>query len=206
MRSGADSERRASRMFKPDPAGNHASDRVRRTQHDRDRPERGVCVPDAGVPLRHLRPQAADLPDVRNRPPPRPAVPVSQKVINWKAIEMSELKQCPKCGPNGAPLRRIGEMDEYRVECVECYTVKTPWFKTPGEAEAYWNAFAEGMKLQTARIAELEKELEQMRTAALGYCELARRLQESLDESERYWDKALVEARKLTENVERKMR
>lgn len=71
---------------------------------------------------------------------------------------MSELKQCPKCGPNGAPLRRIGEMDEYRVECVECYTVKTPWFKTPGEAEAYWNAFAEGMKLQAARIAELEKE------------------------------------------------
>lgn len=59
---------------------------------------------------------------------------------------------------------------------------------------------------QAARIAELEKELEQMRTAALGYCELARRLQESLDESERYWDKALVEARKLTENVERKTR
>lgn len=48
------------------------------------------------------------------------------------------------------------------------------------------------------RIAELEQELEQMRTAALGYCELARRLQESLDESNRYWDKALVEARKLT--------
>ena len=59
---------------------------------------------------------------------------------------------------------------------------------------------------QAARIAELEKELEQMRTAALGYCELARRLQESLDESERYWDMALVEARKLTENVERKTR
>lgn len=71
---------------------------------------------------------------------------------------MSELKQCPKCGPNGAPLRRIGEMDEYRVECIECYTVKTPWFKTPGEAEAYWNAFAEGMKQQAARIAELEQE------------------------------------------------
>lgn len=71
---------------------------------------------------------------------------------------MSELKPCPKCGPDGAPLRRIGEMDEYRVECVECYTVRTPWFKTPGEAEAYWNAFAEGMKLQDARIAELEKE------------------------------------------------
>ena len=55
---------------------------------------------------------------------------------------------------------------------------------------------------RTARIAELEKELEQMRTAALGYCELARRLQESLDESKRYWDKALVEARKLTESSE----
>lgn len=55
---------------------------------------------------------------------------------------------------------------------------------------------------QAARIAELEKELEQMRTVALGYCELARRLQESLDESNRYWDKALVEARKLTESSE----
>lgn len=78
---------------------------------------------------------------------------------------MSELKQCPKCGPNGAPLRRIGEMDEYRVECIECYIVKTPWFKTPGEAEAYWNAFAEGMKLQTARIAELEAERDRLREA-----------------------------------------
>jgi hypothetical protein len=48
------------------------------------------------------------------------------------------------------------------------------------------------------RIAELEKELEQMRTVALGYWDMARRLQESLDESNRYWDKALVEARKLT--------
>ena len=55
---------------------------------------------------------------------------------------------------------------------------------------------------RAARIAELEKELEQMRTTALGYCELARRLQESLDESKRYWDKALVEARKLTESSE----
>lgn len=72
--------------------------------------------------------------------------------------EELKLEPCPKCGPNGAPLRRIGEMDEYRVECVECYTVKTPWFKTTGEAEAYWNAFAEGMKQQAARIAELEKE------------------------------------------------
>lgn len=52
------------------------------------------------------------------------------------------------------------------------------------------------------RIAELEKELEQMRTVALGYWDTARRLQESLDESNRYWDKALVEARKLTESSE----
>lgn len=81
---------------------------------------------------------------------------------------MSELKQCPKCGPNGAPLRRIGEMDEYRVECVECHTVKTPWFKAPGEAEAYWNAFAEGMEQQASRIAELEAERNQLREALQG--------------------------------------
>ena len=76
---------------------------------------------------------------------------------------MSELKPCPKCGPDGVPLRRIGEMDEYRVECIECYTVQTPWFKTPGEAEAYWNAFAEGMKQQDARITELEAERDRLR-------------------------------------------
>lgn len=80
---------------------------------------------------------------------------------------MSELKPCPKCETNGAPLRRIGEMDEYRVECVECYTVRTPWFKTPGESEAYWNAFAEGMEQQAARIAELEKEKSEL----LAKCE-----------------------------------
>lgn len=80
---------------------------------------------------------------------------------------MSELKSCPNCGPNGAPLRRIGEMDEYRVECIKCYTVRTPWFKTPGEAEAYWNAFAEGMEQQAARIAELEKEKSEL----LAKCE-----------------------------------
>ena len=78
---------------------------------------------------------------------------------------MSELKPCPKCGPDGVPLRRIGEMDEYRVECIECYTVQTPWFKTPGEAEAYWNAFAEGMKQQDARITELEAERDRFREA-----------------------------------------
>ncbi len=76
-----------------------------------------------------------------------------------------ELKPCPKCGPDGAPLRRISEMDEYRVECVECYTVKTPWFKTLKEAEAYWNAFAEGMEQQAARIAELEAERDRLREA-----------------------------------------
>ena len=81
---------------------------------------------------------------------------------------MSELKPCPKCGPNGAPLRRFGEMDEYRVECVECYTVKTPWFKTLKEAEAYWNAFAEGMKQQAARIAELKAECDRLRKALRG--------------------------------------
>lgn len=70
---------------------------------------------------------------------------------------IEELKPCPKCGPDGAPQRRIGEMDEYMVECVECYTVKTPWFKTLEEAEAYWNVLAKIMK-QAARIAELEKE------------------------------------------------
>lgn len=53
------------------------------------------------------------------------------------------------------------------------------------------------------RIAELEKELEQMRTVALGYWDMARRLQESLDESKRYWDKALMEVRKLTGSSER---
>ena len=78
---------------------------------------------------------------------------------------MSELKPCPKCETNGAPLRRIGEMDEYRVECVECYTVRTPWFKTILEAEVYWNAFAEGMEQQAARIAELEKMAEARKLA-----------------------------------------
>lgn len=81
---------------------------------------------------------------------------------------MSELKPCPKCETNGAPLRRIGEMDEYRVECVECYTVRTPWFKTILEAEVYWNAFAEGMEQQAARIAELEAENERLRKALEG--------------------------------------
>lgn len=76
-----------------------------------------------------------------------------------------ELKPCPKCGPDGAPLRCIGEMYEYKVECVECHTVQTPCFKTLKEAEAYWNAFAEGMTQQAARIAELEKMAEARKLA-----------------------------------------
>lgn len=103
---------------------------------------------------------------------------------------MSELKPCPKCETNGAPLRRIGEMDEYRVECVECYTVRTPWFKTILEAEVYWNAFAEGMEQQAARIAELEKMaearklanrlLEQERNELEAECDRLRKVAEKL--------------------------
>lgn len=103
---------------------------------------------------------------------------------------MSEEFKCPYCeGTASIAYHRTGNNLLY---CHDCE-------KTFSEVDAK-------IMRQAARIAELEKELEQMRTAALGYCELARRLQESLDESERYWDKALVEARKLTENVERKTR
>lgn len=71
-----------------------------------------------------------------------------------------------------------------------------------GDETILYAAHKETIAYKDKQIAELEKELEQMRTVALGYCELARRLQESLDESNRYWDKALVEARKLTESSE----
>ena len=71
-----------------------------------------------------------------------------------------------------------------------------------GDETILYAAHKETIAYKDKQIAELEKELEQMRTAALGYCELARRLQESLGESNRYWDKALVEARKLTESSE----
>ena len=103
---------------------------------------------------------------------------------------MSEEFKCPYCeGTASIAYHRTGNNLLYCHDCKRTFSERD----------------AKIMK-QAARIAELEKELEQMRTAALGYCELARRLQESLDESERYWDKALVEARKLTENVERKTR
>lgn len=71
-----------------------------------------------------------------------------------------------------------------------------------GDETILYAAHKETIAYKDKQIAELEKELEQMRTVALGYCELARRLQESLGESNRYWDKALVEARKLTESSE----
>lgn len=99
---------------------------------------------------------------------------------------MSEEFKCPYCeGTTSIAYHSTGNNLLYCHDCKKTFS----------------EVGAKIMK-QAARIAELEKELEQMRTAALGYCELARRLQESLDESNRYWDKALVEARKLTESSE----
>lgn len=113
---------------------------------------------------------------------------------------IEELKSCPKCGPDGAPLRRIGEMDEYRVECVECYTVKTPWFKTTGEAEAYWNAFAEGMTQQAARIAELEKEnREQLIDYENRLCEARKYQHDAVKRCEEL--EQMAEARKLANRL-----
>lgn len=100
-----------------------------------------------------------------------------------KEDEMSEEK-CPFCeGTTSVAYYHTGNNLLYCKDCKRTFSERD----------------AKIMK-QAARIAELEKELEQMRTVALSYCELARRLQESLDESNRYWDKALVEARKLTES------
>lgn len=104
---------------------------------------------------------------------------------------MSELKPCPKCETNGAPLRRIGEMDEYRVECIKCYTVRTPWFKTPGEAEAYWNAFAEGMNQQGARIAELEAERDRLLEAM---CRIERKINSAKTACPPFVQREFVEA------------
>ena len=109
-------------------------------------------------------------------------------------IKPSEILPCPLCGSEYLQFGDWGTHGAY--DKVACGNGCTDWI--PVER---WNRRPAEEALQK-RIAELEKELEQMRTAALGYCELARRLQESLDESERYWDKALVEARKLTESSE----
>lgn len=110
---------------------------------------------------------------------------------------MVELKSCPFCGGK-AELHRPS-IAVYAI-CSKC-GISTSYIYPPEKAVRRWNNRSAEEALQE-RIAKLEKELEQMRTVALGYCELARRLQESLDESNRYWDKALVEARKLTESSE----
>lgn len=49
-----------------------------------------------------------------------------------------ELKPCPVCGEDAA-YRRINYMSEYYIECVNCYKIKTPRFKTLQDAEDCWN-------------------------------------------------------------------
>lgn len=99
---------------------------------------------------------------------------------------MSEELKCPYCeGTASIAYHRTGNNLLYCHDCKRTFSERD----------------AKIMK-QAARIVELEQKLEQMRTVALGYYDMARRLQESLDESKRYWDKALVEARKLTESSE----
>lgn len=113
-----------------------------------------------------------------------------------------ELKKCPFCGADSDISVQDYDTEDpyYVVACTNCNMAHS---SSDDENVAIRNWNDRPIEdAQAARIAELEKELEQMRTVALGYCELARRLQESLDESERYWDKALVEARKLTESSE----
>ena len=118
-------------------------------------------------------------------------------------FEMSEeLKKCPFCGADSDISVQDYDTEDpyYVVACTNCNMAHS---SSDDENVAIRNWNDRPIEdAQAARIAELEKELEQMRTVALGYCELARRLQESLDESNRYWDKALVEARKLTESSE----
>lgn len=123
-----------------------------------------------------------------------------------------EMKPCRRCGldvtPDGIEVTQT-DTGTYtaRFECPDCGEVAETCMRHSSEDFAVADVIDEWNRRWVdpalfARIAELEKELEQMRTVALGYCELARRLQESLDESNRYWDKALVEARKLTESSE----
>lgn len=123
-----------------------------------------------------------------------------------------EMKPCRRCGldvtPDGIEVTQT-DTGTYtaRFECPDCGEVAETCMRHSSEDFAIadviddWNRRWIDPAL-TARIEELEKELEQMRTVALGYWDMARRLQESLDESNRYWDKALVEARKLTESSE----
>lgn len=123
-----------------------------------------------------------------------------------------EMKPCRRCGldvtPDGIEVTQT-DTGTYtaRFECPDCGEVAETCMRHSSEDFAVadvidkWNRRWVDPAL-LARIKELEKELEQMRTVALGYWDMARRLQESLDESNRYWDKALVEARKLTESSE----
>lgn len=123
-----------------------------------------------------------------------------------------EMKPCRRCGldvtPDGIEVTQT-DTGTYtaRFECPDCGGVAETCMRHSSEDFAVADVIDEWNRRWVdpallARIKELEKELEQMRTVALGYWDMARRLQESLDESNRYWDKALVEARKLTESSE----
>ncbi len=123
-----------------------------------------------------------------------------------------EMKPCRRCGldvtPDGIEVTQT-DTGTYtaRFECPDCGEVAETCMRHSSEDFAVADVIDEWNRRWVdpallARIKELEKELEQMRTVALGYWDMARRLQESLDESNRYWDKALVEARKLTESSE----
>lgn len=122
------------------------------------------------------------------------------------------MKPCRRCGldvtPDGIEVTQT-DTGTYtaRFECPDCGEVAETCMRHSSEDFAVADVIDEWNRRWVdpallARIKELEKELEQMRTVALGYWDMARRLQESLDESNRYWDKALVEARKLTESSE----
>ena len=92
-----------------------------------------------------------------------------------------ELKKCPFCGADSDISVQDYDTEDpyYVVACTNCNMAHS---SSDDENVAIRNWNDRPIEdAQAARIAELEKELEQMRTVALGYCELARRLQESLD-------------------------
>lgn len=123
-----------------------------------------------------------------------------------------EMKPCRRCGldvtPDGIEVTQT-DTGTYtaRFECPDCGEVAETCMRHSSEDFAVADVIDEWNRRWVdpallARIKELEQELEQVTTIARGYWDMARRLQESLDESNRYWDKALVEARKLTESSE----
>lgn len=123
-----------------------------------------------------------------------------------------EMKPCRRCGldvtPDGIEVTQT-DTGTYtaRFECPDCGEVAETCMRHSSEDFAVADVIDEWNRRWVdpallARIKELEQELEQTRTVAHGYWDMARRLQESLDESKRYWDKALVEARKLTGSSE----